>query len=110
MVTIYGSNAAWDALTPEDIAERDRVHQAVHEQLKASGEFLGSAELLTDHAKVVRSRQGVAVVTDGPFTEAKELTGGYYLVDCRDLDRAIEIAGMFTEAEYAPVEVRRLSS
>ena len=46
--------------------------------------------------------------TDGPFIEAKEWVGGFYLVDCASIDRAVEIAGRFVEARYSPVEVRQL--
>ncbi|KQV07935.1 hypothetical protein ASC63_12250 [Leifsonia sp. Root112D2] len=108
MLTIYGNSEAWDALTAADIDERDRVHKAVHDELRASGELLASGELDNDVAKVVRTERGTVSVSDGPFTEAKEMVGGYYLVDCTSLDRAVEIAGRFTEAEYAPIEVRGL--
>lgn len=108
MLMIYGSDDAWNALTPADIDERDRVHKAVHDELTATGELIASAELDNDGSKVVRTKRGEATVSDGPFTEAKEMVGGYYLVECASLDRAVEIAGRFTEAEYAPIEVRRL--
>ena len=47
-------------------------------------------------------------VTDGPFTEGKELVGGYYIVDCANTERAVEIAGKLMEIEFAPVDVRPL--
>lgn len=108
MLMIYGSDDAWKALTAADIDERDRTHKAIHDELTATGELLASGQLDTDGSRVVRTRQGVASFSDGPFTEAKEMVGGYYLVDCASLDRASEIAGRFTEAEYAPIEVRPL--
>jgi hypothetical protein len=45
-------------------------------------------------------------VTDGPFIETKEIVAGYYVVDCVDMDRAVEIAGKFGEARLWPIEVR----
>lgn len=46
------------------------------------------------------------MTSDGPFAEAKELLAGFYLVECEDIDRAIEIAGRIPEAELGLVEVR----
>ena len=48
---------------------------------------------------------GVAAVTDGPFTEAKEVLAGYYLLDC-SLERATEIAARLPEARFSPIEIR----
>jgi hypothetical protein len=107
LLSIYGSPAVWDALTDEDIAERDRTHAAVIGDLRASGELIDTRQL-DDVGKVVRTFHGVASVTDGPFTEAKEMVGGFYLVEVANEQRAIEIAARFTEAEYAPIEVRPL--
>lgn len=61
-------------------------------------------------AKVVRMTSGVAEIEDGPLTNAELILGGYYLVDCASLERVTEIAGRFAEAEFAPIEVRRLSA
>jgi hypothetical protein len=54
----------------------------------------------------VRVRDGKMVATDGPFAETKEQLGGYYLLDCKDLDEAIELAAKLPEAEYGCIEVR----
>lgn len=107
LLSIYGNNEAWDALTDDDVAERDRVHGEVIRDLRASGELIDTRQL-DDVGKVVRTSKGVPAVTDGPFTEAKEMVGGFYLVEVANEDRAIEIAARFTEAEYAPIEVRPL--
>jgi hypothetical protein len=48
----------------------------------------------------------VPAVTDGPFTEAKEVLAGYYVVDCAGLERAAEIAARLPEAPYSPIEIR----
>lgn len=108
MLAIYGNQAGWDAITP-DVHERImNGHQALQRDLTASGEFVGSAGLTTVDARVVRLRDGVPAVTDGPFTEAKEVLAGYYMVDCESLERATEIAGRIVEAEIFPIEVRRV--
>ena len=57
-------------------------------------------------ATSVKVRDGHTVATDGPFAETKERLGGYYLLDCRDLDQAIKMAAMIPAAEYGTVELR----
>jgi hypothetical protein len=109
MLLIYGNKAGWDSLTQNVIDEIGRTHRAVQNELSASGELLDHKELALDNAKIVRTARRIPVVTNGPFARAKEILGGYYLVDCVNLERATEIAGRFLEAEFAPIEVRRLS-
>jgi hypothetical protein len=109
MLMIYGNKAAWDSLTRDLIAEIGRTHRTLQNELSASGELLDHKELALDNAKVVRTNRGIPIVTDGPFVGDKEILGGYYLVNCVSLARATEIAGRFLEAEFAPIEVHRLS-
>jgi hypothetical protein len=57
-------------------------------------------------AKTVRVRDGETLVTDGPFAETKEQVGGFFLLECEDLDHAIAIAAKIPVAERASVELR----
>jgi hypothetical protein len=59
-----------------------------------------------DKARVVRVRDGERLVSDGPFAEAKELIGGYFLADCKDLDQAIELAQRVPVVFTGSVEIR----
>jgi hypothetical protein len=59
-------------------------------------------------ARVVRVRDGETLVSDGPFTETKELLGGYFLADCKDLDQAIELAKRVPLVSRGSVEIRPL--
>jgi hypothetical protein len=59
-------------------------------------------------ARVVQVREGETLVTDGPYIETKEILGGYFLADCRDLDQAIELAERVPVAEQGSVEIRPL--
>jgi hypothetical protein len=54
----------------------------------------------------VQVRSGEVLVADGPFAETKEQIGGYFLVDCRDLDEAIEVASKIPGAREGTIEVR----
>jgi hypothetical protein len=60
------------------------------------------------NARVVRVRDGETVVTDGPYIETKEVLGGYFLADCRDLDQAIELAERVPLVGRGSVEIRPL--
>ena len=66
----------------------------------------GNALQPTKTAKTVRVRDGKALATDGPFAETKEQLGGYYLLDCKDLDEAIEFAAKIPGSWNGSVEVR----
>jgi hypothetical protein len=72
----------------------------------AKGILGGNALQPTSTATTVRVRDGKRLTTDGPFAETKEQLGGYYLVEARDLDEAIKIAGKIPAARYGSIEVR----
>jgi hypothetical protein len=110
LVTIYNNEETLRAIEGEAREEFEHAHQALQRELTASGELVDSTELSNVDAKVVRTEGGRTLVTDGPFSEAKEWAGGYYLLECADLDRAVEIAGRFVETRYAPADVRRVGS
>jgi hypothetical protein len=56
----------------------------------------------------VQVRRGEVVLSDGPFAETKEQVGGFDLIDCRDLDEAIEVASKHPAAKFGTIEVRPL--
>lgn len=101
--------AVLDALTEEERNEIGEGHGAFIETIKKSGEFI-TTQALADPSQtaVVRVRGGQKVVTDGPFVEAKEYLGGFYLIDCESKERAIELAALIpdTKIEGLGVEVR----
>jgi hypothetical protein len=108
MLLIYGNTETWDALGAEGMDTVYGAHRALFEEMKANGEFVAADGLTTVDARVVQVRDGVPAVTDGPFTEAKEVLAGYYLVDC-SLERATELAAKLPEARFSPIEVRALT-
>src|SRR5271154_2000976 len=91
-------------------AEREHCYQesaALTRELNASGRFLAAAPLYpTSTAATVRVRDGKRLVTDGPFAETREQLGGYFLVNAKDLNEAIGIAGRIPGARWGTVEIR----
>jgi hypothetical protein len=76
-------------------------------ELKASGQYLAASPLQpTSTATSVRVRDGKRMVTDGPFAETREHLGGYFMVEAKDLDEAIGIAGRVPGARVGTVEIR----
>jgi hypothetical protein len=66
----------------------------------------GEALQPTSTATSVRVRNGDTLTTDGPFAETKDQLGGFYLVDCKDLDEAVEVAAGIPDARRGTIEVR----
>ena len=81
---------------------------AFADECRRRGAFVGGDPLKpVSTATTVRVREGKAMLTDGPFAETHEHLGGYYLLDCRDLDEALELAEMIPQAHFgATIEVR----
>jgi hypothetical protein len=106
MLLIYGAEGAWDETTLRECYQEST--QLAHD-LKSSGHFLATSPLRSvSTATSVRVRDGKRLVTDGPFAETREQLGGYFLVEARDLDEAIDIAGRIPGARVGTVEVRPL--
>jgi hypothetical protein len=91
-------------------AERERelpLWQELTESLQEAGLLVTSGRLHTvPSATTVRVRGGDAEITDGPFAVTKEILGGYFLLECRDLDEALRQAARVPLARYGSVEVR----
>ena len=109
LLIMHNNPAVWDALTD---SERDAVvtgHGQFIKTIQESGELIVT-QGLADPSKsaVVRVRNGVPAVTDGPYLEAKEFLGGYYLVDCASRERALELAALIPDASVPglAIEVR----
>jgi len=88
-------------------AEMSKAMYAFSAELGASGVLTGGERLRpTSASTTVTVRDGEVIVADGPFAETKEQIGGFFLVDCKDLDHAIEIASKVPTAAYGTIEVR----
>jgi hypothetical protein len=107
LLIIHMNPATMAALSQEEQNAIGPAHEEFQRRTKETGEFVGFAALADpSQSKTVRVRNDVPVVTDGPFVEAKELLGGYYVVDCESAERAAELAALMPEARFAGVEVR----
>ena len=103
LILIYENEADYASASPEVYGEVMQAHNRFAEQVGELGAKIlgGNALEATSTATTIRGD----VVTDGPFVESKEALGGYYLVEARDLDQALEI-GRLCPARFGGVEVR----
>jgi hypothetical protein len=84
---------------------------AFADECRRRGAFVAGHPLQPEHAATtVRVRDGEALITDGPFVETHEHLGGAYVLDCRDLDEALELAALCPMAEQGSIEVRPIVS
>jgi hypothetical protein len=92
--------------------EREHCYQESAQfanQLNSSGRYLAASPLQpTSTATSVRTRDGKRLVTDGPFAETREQLGGYFLIDAKNLDEAIDIATRIPAGRWGTVEIRPL--
>jgi hypothetical protein len=116
MIMLYGSQQDYDVLTgkptgkpamsAEEIAAMHAHMEAVHKDLVGTGELVDAQGLTAPvHARRVQLRNGVPVVTDGPYPETQEVLAGYTIVECDSFDRATEIAARFVDPDSAEAYV-----
>jgi hypothetical protein len=94
-------------LTPEEEAERYAAYVACQREMEARGVLVSRERLRpTSASTTVRVHDAGLVIADGPFAETKEQIAGFYVVECADLDEAIEIAARIPAARSGTIEVR----
>jgi hypothetical protein len=104
---IYTNEQDWASQTEEESQAQFDEYMAFTKDIVDRGLHKGGEALqLTSTATTVRVRDGETVTTDGPFAETKEQLGGFYIVDCKDLDEAIEVAARIPDVRKGSVEIR----
>ena len=111
LLLIYDEQSAAATTTPapseEDVTKVMGDYAAFTKELRDRGVFeAGEALQSVASASTVRLREGQTLITDGPFMETKEALGGFYLLNCRDLDEALEFAAKCPAAQFGSIEVR----
>jgi hypothetical protein len=105
LLLIYGNESA--ELNPDEMQKMMGAYNAFTEEVKSAG-AMQAAEALqpTATATTVRVRNGETLITDGPFADTKEQLGGFYLLDCKNLDEAVAYAAKIPGAQAGSIEVR----
>jgi len=107
MFSLFGEEGGWQDASPEDMkTEMDRWEAFGREAVEAGVMVGGDALQESETATTLRiQQQAEPIVSDGPFAETKEQLGGYYVLDCKDLDEALEWARKIPLSSGA-IEVR----
>lgn len=107
MFLIYTHDSMAGQASPEEEKAVMDAYWAFTSAVEGAGVLKSSDALQpTSTATTVRVRNGKVLTTDGPFAETKEQLGGYYILDCKDLNEAIQWAAKIPGVKYAPVEIR----
>jgi hypothetical protein len=107
LLTIYGDESNMGDVTPGEVNTMMDGYRRFGEEVTRNGAYVGGEALEpVATATTVRVQNGERIVTDGPFAETKEQLGGFYLLDCKDLDEAIAYAEKIPGAQSGCVEVR----
>ncbi len=107
LLSIYTDESGFGEATPEDRSKMRAAYVAFTDEVEAAGVLRGGDGLQSSStATTVRVRDGEPLLTDGPFAETREQLGGYYLLECADLDEALGWAAKIPGAAWGAVEVR----
>jgi hypothetical protein len=107
LLLIAGDETAQVAASPAEGEGMSAEYAVFVEEAAKQGVLQGGERLRpTADATTVRVQEGEVLTTDGPFAETKEQLVGYFLVDCKDLDHAIEVAARIPGARTGSIEVR----
>ena len=109
MCLIYEQESQWAKMSEAEKGVMYTDYYRFSDEIKKSGHWVAGDPLEPTHtATTVRVRNGKAQTTDGPFAETKEQLGGYYIIEAKDLDEAVAIAGRIPGARIGSIEVRPL--
>jgi hypothetical protein len=104
---IYEDEKWWEKASETEMQKGMAEYNAFTESIKQNGNYVGGEALQpTPTAKSVRVRNGKVSTTDGPYVETKEQLGGYYLINAKDLNDAVQVASRIPGAKHGTIEVR----
>ncbi len=111
LLLMYADESIGSKLSKEELQAMGKTWAEFRKEISASGELISSSGVAPgSSATTIRVRNDKTMITDGPFAETHEQLGGYFLVDCKDLDEAIGWAEKIPTAKYGSIEIRPLWS
>lgn len=108
LLLLRGDGHALENLSPEQIQGLVARYHAWRENLQKSGKYLTSDKLRDHQGKVLRRENSKVVVMDGPYTETKEILGGYFAVQADSYDEAIELTKDCPHFDFGSIEIREI--
>ena len=111
VLLLHEDPTAYSVLSPEQMQQVIQKYVAWGDRLRHAGVLEGGQKLADEPGRVMRGRNGQIRVTDGPYSETKEVLGGYYVISAPSYDKAVELAGDCPHLEYGgTIEVRQIDT
>jgi hypothetical protein len=111
LLLLYDNPAAWQNVTPEQMQKVIEEYMAWGQKLGQEGKLESGQKLKDEGGRVVRLQANQFNVVDGPYSETKEVIGGFYMIKAKDYAEAVEIAKSCPHAKYGPkIEVREVDA
>lgn len=111
MLLLHDGPASFAKMSPTEMQSVVQRYVAWSQRLRARGTIIEGKKLAADPGRVMRRKGHDVLVTDGPFAESKEVTGGYFLIDASDYDEAVALATDCPHLDYqGTIEVRRVDA
>lgn len=107
MLLLYDGPANLD-FSPDEMQKILEKYTAWRDGLQRSGKLLSSDKLVDGEGRVVRREDGKVRVLDGPFSETKEVIGGYFAIEAADYEEAVAISRQCPHIDFGTVEVRQI--
>lgn len=110
MFLLYNGPTDFDGFGPEDMQGIIERYTAWEDSLKDRGRFVAGDKLVDEEGRVLRRTDGELRILDGPFSETKEVIGGYFAVTAESYDDALELAKECPHVEFGTLEIRRIDA
>lgn len=109
MLLLHDAPDTFAAMSPEQMQQVIEKYVAWGDRLRASGVMVDGQKLSDEPGRVMRAKDGQVRVTDGPYSETKEVLGGYYTIQAANYDEAVDVARGCPQMEYGgAIEVREV--
>lgn len=108
MLLLYDNPAQFRDLSAEELQRIIQKYRAWGNSLRESGRLIGSHKLKDDAGRVLRAEGGKPRVLDGPFSETKEIIGGYFMIQAADYQEALQVAESCPHLAYGTIYIREI--
>lgn len=111
LLLLYDNALDFSEMSPEEMQKIIERYKAWGDSLEAAGKLIGSNKLVDEEGRVLRPDQGKVRVIDGPYSESKEVIGGYFAIRAADYEEAVEISRSCPHLEYeGTIEIREIAA
>jgi len=107
-VLVLRDSGTYPGMSPEEMQKIFERYRAWSGPLRAKGKITGGQKLRDGQGRVIKRNGSKAPVTDGPFAEAKEVIGGFFIVDAKSYDEALSLANGCPHLDFGSIEVREI--